>query len=742
MSTVTIGKSYFEALLRSQIRKCRLQTKRLLSPSNPDRRPQYTSEHDLEFGADLSDNVTISKDEHGYLLHAVREYLLLKSALFRGGLTMETFETLLAGEGGATNDESSPYDYASGKTLATSTNSTASVTKPYDNINSSFTGVDAGMNRRRPPMGHQTVSYDEAESSTESPHRESGPHTRHLPVHDQRTVLITNLPERTTHKDLADIVRGGRLLDIFLRNDRSATISFVEGAAEFLAYAKRTDIYLHTKRLEFRWSDRQFHVPPHVANKISGGATRNLIVRGAANKLTADQIRDHLDHIHNLVVVDITFKNGNAYISTNSVHNALFARTCMMSRTVYKGLRVDYCPDECAESLPRLDTKAQPSVRHVPIKSMPIVNQYALLGTGSDDESDNDSTMYPHSGVRVDSDHWRSVMHYVGGIILCGDVTLNSPNHLIFYMLLAREKINTMAPIVKVAVIQLYPKPMSPSHNFAKAETFIRAAALQGASLAVLPEYHLTGWQPSDPSFASLCDEWEHWLAKYQDLAIECGICIVPGTIVESHRWEEGFEGGEEEGDRLVNVAYFIDQEGVVRGRYVKKNLWGPERNHLTGSGRENHKVFDTPIGKVGLLICWDLAFPEAFRELIAQGAKIIIIPTFWKLDDCNEAGLARNPAAEALFLDSMLTARAFENTCAIVFANAGGPPGQNYAGLSQVTVPFVGPLAKMGGCAEGMSVVDIDMQILEDAESNYKVRSDITSDGWHYDYRHSRNKV
>jgi predicted amidohydrolase len=64
------------------------------------------------------------------------------------------------------------------------------------------------------------------------------------------------------------------------------------------------------------------------------------------------------------------------------------------------------------------------------------------------------------------------------------------------------------------------------------------------------------------------------------------------------------------------------------------------------------------------MLICWDLAFPEAFRELIANGAKIIIIPTFWTHKDCSEEGLKLNPAAEALFLDSMLTARAFENTC------------------------------------------------------------------------------
>lgn len=139
------------------------------------------------------------------------------------------------------------------------------------------------------------------------------------------------------------------------------------------------------------------------------------------------------------------------------------------------------------------------------------------------------------------------------------------------------------------------------------------------------------------------------------------------------------------------------------------------------------------------MLICWDLAFPEAFRELIAAGAEIIIIPTFWTLNDCNAAGLARNPASEALFLDSILTARAFENTCAIVFANAGGPPGKGYAGLSQVTVPFVGPLAKLGSAAEGMIVVDLDLQVLRDAEENYQIRSDLRSEGWHYEYRHSR---
>jgi predicted amidohydrolase len=76
-----------------------------------------------------------------------------------------------------------------------------------------------------------------------------------------------------------------------------------------------------------------------------------------------------------------------------------------------------------------------------------------------------------------------------------------------------------MAPIVKVAVIQLYPKPLQAAHNFNKAASYIRSAAQQGAELAVLPEYHLTNWYPQDPGFVEVCKEWEVYLQKYQELA-------------------------------------------------------------------------------------------------------------------------------------------------------------------------------------------------------------------------------
>jgi predicted amidohydrolase len=85
------------------------------------------------------------------------------------------------------------------------------------------------------------------------------------------------------------------------------------------------------------------------------------------------------------------------------------------------------------------------------------------------------------------------------------------------------------------------------------------------------------------------------------------------------------------------------------------------------------------------------------------------------------------------------LTARAFENTCAIVFANAGGPPGKGYAGLSQVTIPLAGPIARLGSGGEGMIVVDLDMGVVDVAEENYKVREDLAREDWHYDYRHNK---
>lgn len=69
---------------------------------------------------------------------------------------------------------------------------------------------------------------------------------------EQRSIVAQNLSDRTTHKDLLQVIRGGTVLDIFLRNnERSASISFVEGSAaqDFMSYVKRSDVYIHGKRV-------------------------------------------------------------------------------------------------------------------------------------------------------------------------------------------------------------------------------------------------------------------------------------------------------------------------------------------------------------------------------------------------------------------------------------------------------------------------------------------------------------
>ncbi|KAJ5134800.1 hypothetical protein N7526_006165 [Penicillium atrosanguineum] len=271
-------------------------------------------------------------------------------------------------------------------------------------------------------------------------------------------------------------------------------------------------------------------------------------------------------------------------------------------------------------------------------------------------------------------------------------------------------KVQRLGPQVFIydahATNHLHMQDVAIEDNHAAACKYIRDAASQGAELAVLPEYHLSGFTPTDPRWAIQAADSAKYLSAYQALAKELKICLVPGTIIEKEE---------------------------------SKNIWHPERPTLASSGLDAHVAIDTPIGRVGMLICWDLAFPEAFRELIADGADIVIIPTYWTPHDASVEARAFNSDVEALFLDSTLTARCFENTCAVIFANAAGP-AEDFLGLSQVTLPLVGPVVKMGN-EEGVRVVDMDLGILDVAERNYKVRQDLKKEDWHYVYRHSVGK-
>lgn len=64
-----------------------------------------------------------------------------------------------------------------------------------------------------------------------------------------------------------------------------------------------------------------------------------------------------------------------------------------------------------------------------------------------------------------------------------------------------------------------------------------------------------------------------------------------------------------------------------------------------------------------------------------------------------------------------MMVVRSYESSCCVVFANAGGRSGGNYVGLSQITMPYLGQVCRLGSLLEGMAVAEVNMQVLEDAE-------------------------
>ncbi|KAI3318567.1 carbon-nitrogen hydrolase [Xylariaceae sp. AK1471] len=300
-----------------------------------------------------------------------------------------------------------------------------------------------------------------------------------------------------------------------------------------------------------------------------------------------------------------------------------------------------------------------------------------------------------------------------------------------------------MAPTLKIALIQFQPKPLSPEYNFARAAAEIRSVAVQGGQLVVLPEYHLTSWVPEHPDFVASCAESMVYLPRYQALAQELNIHIVPGTIVEPVERVRPAVATAIDGKadmkassplvtELHNMAHFIAaSSGDILSTYQKKNLWHVERGVLTAGLHTPHKAFDVPLPegsgtvRVGMLICWDLAFPEAFRELVADGAQLIVVPAYWHTTKVNQRLLTLNPDSEVAFLDSVTVARAYENTCAVAFCNAWGQ--------SQVAMPILGSLGKLGVEKEGTILHEVDLDVLKIAEEHFKVRADLRGNEWHY---------
>lgn len=264
----------------------------------------------------------------------------------------------------------------------------------------------------------------------------------------------------------------------------------------------------------------------------------------------------------------------------------------------------------------------------------------------------------------------------------------------------------------KIAVVQFSIEQFNPQHNLIRAEQFIANASTTN-DLIVFPEDFILGPLSGQNEYA---DYHKQYIAHFQKLASKYHIDIVPGSIIE----------GDSNG--LFNTTYYIDQSGEIRGTYRKVNLWLPERSYITPGS--NISVFDTRFGRVGLIICWDLMFPEVFREMVKEKVEIVICPSYWCYEDAGR-GLLHDLDSEVKLVNALCITRAFENEIVLVYVNAAGRPiadekSETLIGQSQITVPFKGVLKSLNHNKEEMISQEIDTSILADAEEAYEIRKDL----------------
>lgn len=172
--------------------------------------------------------------------------------------------------------------------------------------------------------------------------------------------------------------------------------------------------------------------------------------------------------------------------------------------------------------------------------------------------------------------------------------------------------------VVNIACIQMEPIVGDKAHNIAKSLTLIGEAADHGARLIVLPELCNSGYVFDSRDEAESLSETipsGETVTAWMQIARERGLHIVAGI-------------NERDGDDLYNSAVVIGPKGHI-GTFRKVHLWNRENAFFT-PGNLGFPVFDTPLGRIGAMICYDGWFPESYRECALQQADIVCVPTNW----------------------------------------------------------------------------------------------------------------
>jgi nitrilase len=261
--------------------------------------------------------------------------------------------------------------------------------------------------------------------------------------------------------------------------------------------------------------------------------------------------------------------------------------------------------------------------------------------------------------------------------------------------------------MTRVAAIQMTSGP-DVAANLEQAKPWLEEAARQGAQLAVLPEnFPFLGLRDADKRAVAEADGSGPIQDFLASSARELGLWIVAGTVP--------LRAGED--GRVAAASVVYDATGKRAARYDKIHLFDVDIPGRAERYRESAHVapgrdtvvVDTPVGRVGLSVCYDVRFPELFRRLSMAGAQILTVPSAFT-----------TPTGRAHW-ETLLSARAIENLCFVVAPAQSGihPNGRETYGDSLI-VDYWGRVLQRLPRGRGCIVAQLDLERQAEVRRNF----------------------